>query len=50
MLVGQSPFFDDNERKMLENIVNATVPFPQDFDNDARDIILKFLDRNPSSR
>lgn len=50
MLVGQSPFYHENERQMLDNIVHAQIQFPPDMNADAQSLILGFLVRDPSTR
>lgn len=50
MIVGESPFYDENEREMLRKIVHEPVSFPDPFDPDAQSIIERFLVRDPSSR
>lgn len=43
MLVGQSPFYDQDKLTCYENIVNGTINFPHDFDNAAKDLVEKLL-------
>ena len=50
MIVGESPFYDDNERDMLKKIVDAPILYPDGLDADAQDIIQGFLIRDPAMR
>lgn len=50
MLVGHSPFFHENQRTMLKNIVHAPLEFPHNFDPLAKSILAELLQRKPSSR
>ncbi len=50
MLTGESPFYDENDKKMLDFIVNSPVSFPDDFDVNAKLLISQFLTRDPLLR
>lgn len=50
MLVGESPFYDENEHKMLSRIAYAEVVFPSDFPRDAYDLVKGLLCKDPKQR
>ena len=50
MLEGKSPFFDENDKKMLDMIANSPVSFSSNFDKNSKDLISRFLTRNPLVR
>lgn len=50
MLVGESPFYDENEHKMLSRIAYADVVFPRDFPKDAYDLVRGLLTKDPYRR
>uniref|UniRef100_M4BX80 Protein kinase domain-containing protein n=1 Tax=Hyaloperonospora arabidopsidis (strain Emoy2) TaxID=559515 RepID=M4BX80_HYAAE len=50
MLVGESPFYDENEHTMLSQIVQSEVVFPADFPRDAYDLVTGLLCKDPKNR
>ncbi|XP_022789406.1 protein kinase C delta type-like [Stylophora pistillata] len=50
MLIGQLPFYDDQERNMFENIVYTTPDIPDWLGTEARDCLLKLLRKCPAVR
>ncbi len=50
MLVGESPFYDENEHKMLHKIAYSEVVFPKDFSEDALNLVRGLLTKDPSQR
>jgi serum/glucocorticoid-regulated kinase 2 len=50
MLVGESPFYDKNEHKMLRKIAYADVIFPTNFPREAHDLVKGLLCKDPSRR
>ncbi|KAE9195482.1 hypothetical protein PF001_g21352 [Phytophthora fragariae] len=50
MLVGESPFYDENEHKMLSRIAYSDVVFPSDFPRDAYDLVKGLLCKDPKQR
>lgn len=50
MLTGLPPFYHTNVKKMYESICFAELTFPKFVQGDSRDILCKFLDRNPARR
>jgi serine/threonine protein kinase len=54
MIDGMSPFYDETEDKIKENILNTEVSFTSDVwdlvSDDCKDFIRKCLNRNPENR
>lgn len=50
MLVGESPFYDENEHKMLSRIAYSDVVFPKDFPKDAYELVRGLLNKDPYYR
>lgn len=50
MLTGLPPFYDDNIPKMYKKILQDELKFPEVFDSDAKDLLIKLLDRDPKKR
>lgn len=50
MLVGESPFYDENEHTMLSRIAYSEVVFPSDFPRDAHDLVSGLLVKDPAKR
>jgi len=50
MINGRSPFTDRNPMIIYRKIVNDPVEFTDDFDSDAKDLILRLLDKDPLTR
>jgi serine/threonine protein kinase len=50
MLVGGTPFHDENKTKLFTNIVSGTPHFPLGFDARVRHFILSLLTKDPSTR
>ncbi|KAL3656529.1 hypothetical protein V7S43_018609 [Phytophthora oleae] len=50
MLAGESPFYDENEHKMLSRIAYSDVVFPSDFPRDAYDLVKGLLCKDPKQR
>ena len=49
-LVGVPPFETDDQKNTCERIKNMDIHFPEGFDEDAKELILAFLQRDPSKR
>lgn len=50
MLVGVQPFHHKNQQKLMDNILWKDLTFPDVVSKDAKDLISKLLERNPSQR
>ena len=50
MLVGVQPFHHKNHQKLLDNIWLKDLTFPDTVSKDAKDLLTKLLERNPSRR
>ena len=50
MILGATPFFDENRSKMFSNIVSAEPYFPPQLDRRIADFISKLLCKNPAER
>jgi len=50
MLTGLPPFYDENMTKMYKSIMSDPITFPHYVSANARDLILRLLERNPSQR
>lgn len=50
MLVGESPFYHENEHTMLRRIAFEDVVFPPNFPSDAVDLVSGLLCKDPSKR
>ena len=50
MILGATPFFDENRSKMFSNIVSAEPYFPPQLDRRIADFISKLLTKNPAER
>jgi len=50
MLTGLPAFYDNDVQKMYRYKMKADIEMPDDMEDSAKDIILKFLDKNPETR
>ena len=50
MILGTTPFYDDNKSKMFNNIVSAEPYFPPQLDRRISDFIKRLLNKNPNER
>ena len=50
MILGNTPFFDDNKSKLFEKIVNDEPVFPPNLDSRIVDFLSKLLTKNPAQR
>lgn len=50
MLVGKPPYFTENLAKLYKRISKGSLTFPDNIDQDARDLIEKVMSRNPDDR
>jgi serine/threonine protein kinase len=50
MLLGSTPFYDDNKAKMFAQIVRTEPYFPSSMDSRVSDFILKLLTKNAAER
>uniref|UniRef100_A0A6B2L9I5 Protein kinase domain-containing protein n=1 Tax=Arcella intermedia TaxID=1963864 RepID=A0A6B2L9I5_9EUKA len=50
MLTGLPPFYSEDVQKMYNMKMTAELAFPDYIEDDAKDLIQKFLDRNPEKR
>ncbi len=50
MHIGMPPFYDTNQRRMLDKIVYSEVKFPFNLSEDFKDILKGLLCKDPSKR
>ena len=50
MLVGMPPYFNRNKEKLFDNIKRGPLQVPTDMSDDALDLIVKLLNRDPTQR
>lgn len=50
MLAGVQPFHHSNQQRLLDNILFKDLRFPDGMSKQAKDLLTKLLDRNPSKR
>ncbi|GMF06141.1 unnamed protein product [Ambrosiozyma monospora] len=50
MLTGSPPFTGNNNKKIMDKIVSQKVKYPFYLSQDARDLLGKFLNKNPNKR
>lgn len=50
MLTGLPPYYDEDVPKMYKKILQAPLTFPDEFDKDAKDLLIGLLSRDPSRR
>jgi len=50
MLTGLPAFYDNDVQKMYRYKMKAEIEMPEDMEDSAKDIILRFLDKNPDTR
>jgi serine/threonine protein kinase len=50
MLLGATPFYDENKTKLFTNIISGTPHFPFGFDGRVRDFILRLLTKDATAR
>jgi serine/threonine protein kinase len=50
MLTGLPPFYCEDVQKMYQKIISAPLNIPSFFSPEARDLVIKFLDRDPKTR
>lgn len=50
MLVGTPPYFSRDKIELFHNIKHGTLRFPKHISEEAKDLILKLLERNPRER
>ena len=50
LLVGLPPYYDKDQDVMNDNIINGALKLPRGLSEEARDIVLKLLNRNPLNR
>lgn len=50
MLVGIPPYFSSNKDQMFKNIKSGPLRMPERLTKDAKDLIIKLLNKNPSKR
>ena len=50
LLTGDPPFFTENITVLYQRIATATLNFPQNFNEEAKDLIIKVMKRNPEER
>lgn len=50
MLTGLPPYYDENTNEMYRKILQDPLQFPQDMDRDAKDLLSKLLNRDPTKR
>ena len=50
MLVGIPPYFSSNKDQMFKNIKSGPLRMPERLSSDAKDFIIKLLNKNPSKR
>eukprot|EP00656_Telonema_subtile_P036832 TRINITY_DN4089_c0_g1_i4.p1 TRINITY_DN4089_c0_g1~~TRINITY_DN4089_c0_g1_i4.p1 ORF type:complete len:364 (+),score=58.22 TRINITY_DN4089_c0_g1_i4:278-1369(+) len=50
MLVGSTPFYDDNQSEVYSRVLAGRIPFPSTFDCIAKDIVRRLLITDPTAR
>lgn len=50
MLTGLPPYYDNDVPKMYKKILQDPLRFPDGFDEDAKDLLVKLLNRDPAKR
>lgn len=50
MMVGETPFHDENPKIVMKKILTQEVTFPEGFDYEAKNLIIRFLRKSPSQR
>jgi tRNA A-37 threonylcarbamoyl transferase component Bud32 len=50
LLTGDPPFFTENINLLYQRIATATLNFPETIDEEAKDLIIKTMKRNPEER
>ncbi|KAL6933761.1 probable Serine/threonine-protein kinase YPK1 [Hanseniaspora guilliermondii] len=50
MLTGLPPYYDNDVPKMYKKILQDPLRFPDGFDEDAKDLLIKLLNRDPAKR
>lgn len=51
LLIGNSPFFNSkNQKKVFDNTTQVALSFPEDFDENAKDLIIHTTQNNPAGR
>ncbi|TGZ82627.1 kinase-like protein [Ascodesmis nigricans] len=50
MLTGLPPFYDENTNEMYRKILQDTLVFPENMDRDAKELLARLLDRDPTKR
>lgn len=50
MMTGQTPFFDRNRKRMFHNILHRDVVFTTAFSEEAKDVLIALLRRDPAKR
>lgn len=50
MLTGLPPYYDEDVKTMYRKILTNPLKFPENFDKDAKDLLIKLLSRDPKQR
>ena len=50
MIIGVTPYYSINPNELVSNIINAKLKLTKNLSPFAKDIIIKLLSRNPTSR
>ncbi|OBA28833.1 Pkinase-domain-containing protein [Hanseniaspora valbyensis NRRL Y-1626] len=50
MLTGLPPYYDEDVPKMYKKILQEPLRFPDGFDEDAKDLLIRLLNRDPAKR
>lgn len=50
LLVGTPPYYKNNRQELIDNILTGPLRIPQTMSEEARDLILNLLNRNPKNR
>lgn len=50
LLVGTPPYYKNNRQELIDNILTGPLRIPQTMSEEARDLILNLLNRNPKKR
>jgi serine/threonine protein kinase len=50
MLIGVTPYYSENKEMLFDNILYGKLMMPRNISIEARDLIIRLLNRNPSRR
>ena len=50
MMVGLPPFYSEETNQLFEKIIKNTAKFPKTMSEEAKDLISRFLEKDPTKR